>query len=184
VDVYVVWIGFKVIFYLFFKLTYSEFQVGQWRQLKFLDESHFVWKQLETRKVLGLQNKRHYITQNNLHQKSSSITILTSLDKFHPITIDYREESNSQEDFLCFLLRLIEDENIIEGDYLIMDNATVHDGSDIAPFLIQLQANIGFKIVFLPTYSPELNPCELVFAIVKQHLREWRGDINDRFLGW
>jgi transposase len=29
----------------------------------------------------------------------------------------------------------------------------------------------GVTVVTLPTYSPELNPCELVFARVKRHLR-------------
>ena len=29
--------------------------------------------------------------------------------------------------------------------------------------------------MFLPKYSPEFNPCELVFQVMKQHLRYWRG---------
>lgn len=31
------------------------------------------------------------------------------------------------------------------------------------------------RMFFLPAYSPELSPCELVFAHVKKHLRERRG---------
>eukprot|EP00808_Paulinella_micropora_P004117 g16373.t1 len=30
-------------------------------------------------------------------------------------------------------------------------------------------------LVFLPTYSPELNPCKLVFANVKQFMTAYRG---------
>ena len=30
------------------------------------------------------------------------------------------------------------------------------------------------KLVYLPAYSPELNPCELIFAQVKRNLREHR----------
>jgi hypothetical protein len=32
------------------------------------------------------------------------------------------------------------------------------------------------KLVFLPAYSPELNPCELVFAQVKKIIRNLRGE--------
>lgn len=31
---------------------------------------------------------------------------------------------------------------------------------------------LGVEVVFLPAYSPELNPCELVFAQYKSHLRK------------
>lgn len=31
---------------------------------------------------------------------------------------------------------------------------------------------VGVAMVFLPAYSPELNPCELVFAQLKSNLRK------------
>ena len=31
-----------------------------------------------------------------------------------------------------------------------------------------------FRIVYLPAYSPELNPCELVFNVMKNHIRNCR----------
>jgi len=34
------------------------------------------------------------------------------------------------------------------------------------------------RIVFLPTYSPELNPCEFVFAQVKRYLRDRMGTLR------
>lgn len=66
-----------------------------------------------------------------------------------------------------------------DGDYLIVDNASVHVGSDAFPWLTRLLDVAGVRLIFLPKYSPELNPCEGVFALVKSHLRCWRG--NDRF---
>ena len=35
-------------------------------------------------------------------------------------------------------------------------------------------AATGVRLLFLPTYSPELNPCELVFAMIKNHVRRIR----------
>jgi transposase len=78
---------------------------------------------------------------------------------------------------------LVTSGNLKQGDYLIMDNAAVHLSSDtIDPVLAQLQT-AGVRIllastylnqvhpIFLPAYSPELNPCEHVFSVVKRYLR-------------
>jgi transposase len=50
---------------------------------------------------------------------------------------------------------------------LIVDNAAVHYGTDINEIVIFALESVGAKLIFLPAYSPELNPCELCFAIVK-----------------
>ncbi len=60
------------------------------------------------------------------------------------------------------------------GDYLVMDNAGVHVAEAIAEPLDVLFSAFRARLVFLPKYSPELNPCEMVFAQVKRHLRHWR----------
>jgi len=62
-----------------------------------------------------------------------------------------------------------------EGDYLVCDNASVHTGGDMRPLLETLMDIKGIRLVYLPTYSPELNPCELVFSKVKNLLRSNRG---------
>jgi transposase len=35
---------------------------------------------------------------------------------------------------------------------------------------------LGVSLVFLPAYSPELNPCELVFSQVKGMIKNLRGE--------
>ena len=62
------------------------------------------------------------------------------------------------------------------GDFFICDNASIHKAEEIAEPLSDLLSNNGIRLVFLPTYSPELNPCELVFAQVKAYLRRNRED--------
>jgi transposase len=57
------------------------------------------------------------------------------------------------------------------GDYLVMDNASVHTGSTLGWQLQDLFEQYGVIQVALPTYSPELNPCELVFANMKRFIR-------------
>ena len=66
-----------------------------------------------------------------------------------------------------------------KGDLLIVDNAAIHIAEEIFSELIAMLANHGVEMKTLPTYSPELNPCELVFGTIKNHMRHWRG--HDRF---
>jgi transposase len=54
---------------------------------------------------------------------------------------------------------------------LILDNARVHGGADTFDFLLEILGNAGVELMYLPAYSPELNPIELVFASIKQYLR-------------
>jgi transposase len=66
------------------------------------------------------------------------------------------------------------------GDILVCDNAPVHKGVDSLPKLSRFLAAKGIQLWFLPKYSPELNPCELVFAQVKNWLRRHRNH-NEKF---
>jgi transposase len=60
------------------------------------------------------------------------------------------------------------------GDYLICDNARIHGAADTFEILTGILNMAGVELVYLPPYSPELNPIELVFMQVKRHLREYR----------
>jgi transposase len=54
-----------------------------------------------------------------------------------------------------------------QGDVVIMDNLSSHKRQRIR----ELIEDAGARLVFLPAYSPDLNPIELVFAKIKQLLR-------------
>ena len=51
--------------------------------------------------------------------------------------------------------------------FLIIDNARFHKSKKV----IDLVEAAGCKVIFLPPYSPDLNPIELIFAKVKQLIR-------------
>ena len=61
------------------------------------------------------------------------------------------------------------------GQIVIMDNLKAHHASEVRA-LIEAR---GAKIRFLPPYSPDLNPIEPCWAIVKKELR--RCAIRDRY---
>jgi transposase len=53
------------------------------------------------------------------------------------------------------------------GQIVLLDNLKVHDSTTAK----RLIAAAGCHLVFLPTYSPDMNPIEQAFAKVKQALR-------------
>ena len=69
--------------------------------------------------------------------------------------------------FLCPLLS--------KGDYIVMDNASVHKVAEVK----QLIEATGAKVIYLPPYSPELNPIELAWNKMKTYLRKQRARTVD-----
>lgn len=54
------------------------------------------------------------------------------------------------------------------GDIVILDNLGSHKGAAARAAI----RNVGARILFLPPYSPDLNPIEQVFAKLKHLLRK------------
>jgi transposase len=54
------------------------------------------------------------------------------------------------------------------GDIVIMDNLGSHKGKAVR----RLIRSVGAKLIFLPKYSPDLNPIEQLFAKLKHLLRK------------
>lgn len=55
-----------------------------------------------------------------------------------------------------------------QGDTVILDNLSSHKNERAA----NLIAGAGTRLLFLPPYSPDLNPIEMVFVKLKERLRE------------
>jgi transposase len=51
---------------------------------------------------------------------------------------------------------------------VILDNLSSHKGEDAA----RLITDAGARLLFLPPYSPDLNPIEMAFAKLKEILRQ------------
>ncbi len=64
------------------------------------------------------------------------------------------------------------------GDIFVADNCRIHLAERIIQPLRDALAAVGVRFVLLPTYSPEYQPCELVFAMAKRELRKGRSDLS------
>ena len=68
--------------------------------------------------------------------------------------------------------------SIHEGDYVIMDNLRTHHSN----FVGELIRAKGAIPLYLPPYSPDLNPIEKMWSKMKAILRKWRIRAEDMLI--
>jgi transposase len=54
-----------------------------------------------------------------------------------------------------------------KNSVLVMDNAKIHHNEKI----LSIIEEFGGKVLYLPPYSPDFNPIELAFSVIKSWLR-------------
>lgn len=88
---------------------------------------------------------------------------LSGMNALHPY-----DGSINGERFLSFL-----DSHLLPvlkpGDVLVMDNLRVHHITDVKNKMKDAQV----RLLYLPPYSPELNPIEEIWSIVKRAFRDF-----------
>ena len=57
---------------------------------------------------------------------------------------------------------------LTEGDMVVLDNLSSHKVADVKEAI----ESVGAKILYLPPYSPDFNPIELVFSKLKTLVRK------------
>jgi transposase len=92
--------------------------------------------------------------------------------EFFPGTMD-------QFAFVGFIIKLISNNFLKQNDILVCDNWGGHNGgADSAKILFEIIDFFNISLVFLPCYSPELNPVENVFGWLKHSIRQKRISSN------
>ena len=65
-----------------------------------------------------------------------------------------------------------------EGSVIVMDNWSVHHGEEVR----ELALRFGCELLYLPTYSPDLNPIEHLFAKLKAFIKSLRPETLDALI--
>jgi len=68
-----------------------------------------------------------------------------------------------------------------KGQVVIMDNASIHKVKQVKEII----EKAGCSLMYLPPYSPDFNPIENYWAVMKSHIRKIRDnftDINDAII--
>ncbi len=133
--------------------------------------------------MLGPKSARQRQVQTAKLDLTYTVTALLDCDnQDHPITLTLRHGSNTQWDFANFLFFCVQEGRLRKGDYLVLDNATVHHGSESFEMINDVLKQAEIKLLFLPAYSPELNPIELCFGMVKNYLKYHRDEAGKFWL--
>eukprot|EP01133_Synstelium_polycarpum_P018603 gene18603-22259_t len=80
--------------------------------------------------------------------------------------------TNSSSTYASFILDALIDGFLQPDTWIVMDNASIHHQKDIAPVIRTILSLFNITVIHLPTYSPELNPIELLFGAIKRSLRD------------
>jgi hypothetical protein len=152
-------------------------------------------KRIELRKQLGWApaGTTPIVVNNDSLVDHYAVTLMVG---FHapnsqqlPIFLDFRNDGmNTSGDFFSFVVGAVRLGFLVSGDVVVCDNAKVHTAPMMTMHLKAFLDPLNIFLLYLPTYSPELNPCELVFATVKNGIRNhrdstktWLNEIRDRF---
>jgi len=65
---------------------------------------------------------------------------------------------------------------LLPDDVLLLDNSSVHRSK----LVLQALEECGIKYLFLPPYSPDLNPIELLWALLKAFLRKSKARTREK----
>jgi transposase len=99
------------------------------------------------------------------HWKTTTFTAALRRDRLTaPFVLD---GAMNRDAFIAYVDKVLAP-TLSEGDMVVMDNLPAHKGEAVRK-LIEAR---GARLLFLPPYSPDLNPIEMAFAKFKALLRQ------------
>ncbi len=123
----------------------------------------------------SLKGQRAYERQKRNYGQNISLLASLRLDGMGPAMVV--PGGVNQHVFETFIRQLLLP-TLQEGDTLLLDNLPAHHASAVTAILRPKRC----RVLFLPTYSPDLSPIEEAFAKMKQFLRKARADTFDALL--
>jgi len=122
--------------------------------------------------TLSLDEWSRYLLIQTFAIRSYTIIGFSGVDaSTAPFFFKINQFTNDSEAFAIAVEEAIKAGFLKAGDVLVMDNAAIHVGGENNVLEDFLWDNFGIHVVMLPTCSPELNPIELLWNILVQHLR-------------
>jgi transposase len=141
------------------------------RRLVFIDEagSNIAMTRDYARAPRG-ERVRGFVPRN----RGEVTTMLGALDVHGVRAMMTVEGATDAEVFETFLERVLL-RKLKPGDIVVLDNVGAHRTADVR----RLIEAAGARVLYLPPYSPDLNPIELCWAKLKALLKEFRARTRD-----
>lgn len=137
--------------------------VADARRLIFIDET---WAKTNMTRLRGRAPRGDRLIDKSPHGHWMTTTLIAALGIEGLRCSMVTDGAVNGDIFESFITHVLLPE-LKPGDVVVMDNLSSHKGARIRE-LIESQ---GAELRYLPPYSPDLNPIELVFSKLKQLLR-------------
>lgn len=140
------------------------------REKIYLDECSWNLK-LSRKKGRALEGTKATVS---VLPKGPNLTMLVLISRSKVIYYKFVISNNKKrgvnaDDFRLFLIDIGPKRS--KESLLILDNAKIHHANSVEENYRALQSMYGIETEFLPPYSPFLNPVELLFSKIKNHVR-------------
>ena len=135
-------------------------------KLVFLDESGI---NTDMTRRYGRAVGKTRVTDHVPCSTPKNTTIISSMRLDGTCAYDVINGSMNGERFLDYVQNVLVP-TLNPGDIVVMDNLRAHKVSGVAEAI----ASAGASTVYLPPYSPDLNPIEKMWSKVKTLLRKWK----------
>jgi transposase len=133
------------------------------RRLIFIDET---WAKTNMTRLRGRARRGERLIDRSPHGHWKTSTLIAALGVEGLRCSTLVDGAVNADVFEAFVEQVLVHE-LRRGDVVVLDNLSSHKRARVR----ELIEAAGAELVFLPPYSPDLNPIELVFSKIKQRLR-------------
>ena len=116
------------------------------------------------------------LAEKSGNRKGKRVSVIAVRNYKHELSSSfYFEGSTNKEVFKTYLKKILLPE-LPYNSYLIMDNASFHKGRDVEELISFYKINL----IYLPPYSPDLNPIEKKWSQIKSVYRKLNHYFEDK----
>ena len=132
-------------------------------KLVFIDET---WAKTNMTRLRGRAPRGHRLIEKVPHGHWKTTTLIAALDHQGMRCATTVDGAVNGEVFVAFVQQVLI-ATLKRGDIVVMDNLSAHKVQAVGQAIEAVDA----KVLYLPPYSPDLNPIELAFSKLKQLMR-------------
>lgn len=128
-------------------------------------------------KEYGYEQKSLRLHAVRSGKRGKRLTVLAALNNKNQLVAPFVLEGHTNKIVFCtYLEKILLPQIKGKNKIIILDNASFHKGDD----LIEIVKNSGNELLFLPPYSPDLNPIEKKWAQIKSIYRRLTFYMKDK----
>ena len=135
-------------------------------KLVFLDESGV---NINMTRHYGRGKVKERVCEDVPFHTPKNTTMLSSIRLDGSLAYCFFQGSVNGEKFLEYIKNILVP-TLQKGDIVIMDNLSCHKVKGVKEAIEKVEA----KVIYLPAYSPDFNPIEMMWSKIKSLLRKWK----------